>query len=194
MAKIIVTGAGGFLGKNTVKYLRDKGHDVTSFTQDVKRNLPYESFDCLYHFAAYVGGRKGIDNNKWLVTENIEIDRITFRWAEEWCKKIIYPSSCAAYPMYLQEMPNTPMHEEQFGSSKTFDLYGLAKLVAESMLKTLDIPVHIMRPFQHIRPWTRYGLSAAGNNSKSTARRVQCMGQRNTNKRLGLYRRCTKNI
>ena len=42
--------------------------------------------------------------------------------------------------------------KNSFGSSKTFDLYGLAKLVAESMLKTLDIPVHIMRPFSIYGP------------------------------------------
>ena len=145
--KIIVTGAGGFLGSHTVKYFRDKGHDVTAFTQDVRRNLPYERFDCIFHFAAFVGGRKGIDNNRWLITENIEIDRITFKWAEEWCKKIIYPSSCAAYPTYLQEQPNTPMQEDQFGNAQTFDLYGLSKVAAEAMLKTLTIPAMVMRPF-----------------------------------------------
>jgi UDP-glucose 4-epimerase len=145
--KLIVTGAGGFLGSHTVKYFRNKGHDVTAFTQDVRRNLPYERFDCIFHFAAFVGGRKGIDNNRWLITENIEIDRITFKWAEEWCKKIIYPSSCAAYPTYLQEQPNTPMQEDQFGNGKTFDLYGLSKVAAEAMLKTLTIPAMVMRPF-----------------------------------------------
>ena len=49
-------------------------------------------------------------------------------------------------------MPHVPMHEEQFGTSQTFDLYGLSKVVAESMLKTLDIPVHIMRPFSIYGP------------------------------------------
>lgn len=150
--KVIITGADGFLGRNAVEYLSQKGHDVTAFTQDVRRNLPYERFDCIYHFAAYVGGRKGIDNNKWLITENIELDRITFKWAEEWCKKIIYPSSCAVYPTYLQEFPDTPMREEHFGAGQTFDLYGLAKFAAESMLKTIDIPVHVMRPFSIYGP------------------------------------------
>lgn len=147
MAKIIVTGAGGFLGSHTVNYLRTQGHNVTAFTQDVLTNLPYEKYDCIYHFAAFVGGRKGIDNNKWLITKNIELDRVTFKWAEQWCKKIIYPSSCAAYPLYLQELPDTPMHEEQFGTTILFDLYGLSKVVAESMLKTLNIPAHVIRPF-----------------------------------------------
>jgi len=150
--KVIVTGAGGFLGSNTVEYLRNKGHEVTAFTQDVRRNLPYEHFDCLFHFAAFVGGRKGIDNNKWLIAENIELDRKTFEWAEQWCKKIVYPSSCAAYPLHLQQTPNTPMHEEQFGTTELFDLYGLSKVVAESMLKTLNIPVMIMRPFSIYGP------------------------------------------
>lgn len=149
--KVLITGADGFLGRNTVRYLREKGHDVTPFTQDVRRILPYERFDCLYHFAAFVGGRKGIDNNHWLITENIELDRVTFKWAEEFCSKIVYPSSCAAYPLRLQQSSNTPMHEDDFGE-KTFDLYGLSKLVAESMLATLSIPVMVMRPFSIYGP------------------------------------------
>ena len=149
--KVLVTGADGFLGRNTVAYLKNKGHEVTPFTQNVKTNLPYETFDAVFHFAAFVGGRKGIDNNHWLITENIELDRITFMWAEQFCKKIIYPSSCAAYPLRLQQYPNTPMQEDDFGE-KTFDLYGLSKLVAESMLQKLKIPVHVIRPFSIYGP------------------------------------------
>lgn len=150
--KVIITGAGGFLGSHTVKHLQQKGHEVTAFTQDVRQNLPAEKFDCLYHFAAYVGGRKGIDNNKWRILENIEIDRITFQWAEQWCNKIIYPSSCAGYPLSLQQVPENHMHEEQFGHAQTFDVYGLTKIVAENMLKELDIPAHAMRLFSVYGP------------------------------------------
>ena len=43
--KILVTGADGFLGSNTVRYLLKKGYNVTAHTQDVRQSLPYETFD-----------------------------------------------------------------------------------------------------------------------------------------------------
>ena len=144
--KILVTGADGFLGSNTVKHLRQQGYTVTAHVQDVRNSLPYEKFDVLYHFAAFVGGRKGIDNNIWNIAENIEIDRCTFRWAERFCGKIIYPSSCAAYPAALQTQSGTPMKEDT-PDGEPFDIYGMSKLAAECMLKNMSIPSHVMRPF-----------------------------------------------
>lgn len=149
--KILVTGADGFLGRNTVMYMQKLGHDVIAFTQDVEKNLPFERFDVLFHFAAFVGGRKGIDNNHWEIAKNIELDRVTFQWAEKFCKKIVYPSSCAAYPLRLQQYAGTPMQEDDFGE-KTFDLYGLSKLVAEHMLKKINIPAMVVRPFSIYGP------------------------------------------
>ena len=144
--KILVTGADGFLGSNAVRYLKERGYNVTAYTQDVKYNMPYETYDVLYHFAAFVGGRKGIDNNLWNIAENIEIDRLTFKWAEQFCGKIIYPSSCAAYPAALQTQAGTPMSEDT-PDGETFDMYGMSKLAAECMLKQMTIPSHVMRPF-----------------------------------------------
>ena len=144
--KILITGADGFLGRHTSTHLQHKGHEVVSFTQDVRTHLPFERFDAVFHFAAFVGGRKGIDNNSWLIAQNIELDRVVFQWAEQFCKKIIYPSSCAAYPLRLQQTPNTFMQEDDFGE-KTFDLYGLSKVVAETLLQKLSIPAHVVRPF-----------------------------------------------
>ena len=150
--KVLVTGADGFLGRHTVKYLRHRGHDVVSYTNDILQGLPFENFDVVIPFAAYVGGRKGIDNNKWLIAKNIELDRLTFEWAEKHCKTIIYPSSCAGYPLYLQELPGTFMYEEQFGVAKTFDLYGLSKIISENMLKLTNVHVHVVRPFSVYGP------------------------------------------
>ena len=147
--KILITGHKGFLGTHVMKHLQDKDHSVTGvdIDQDIfKQGLPDERFDVLIHLAAYVGGRKGIDNNLYRITKNIELDRQVIEWAETHADKIIYPSSCAAYPKSLQTQQGTPMREDMAGGD-TFDMYGMSKLATECMLKFAKVKSHIMRPF-----------------------------------------------
>lgn len=147
--KILVTGSEGFLGTHTVSHLRNKGHSVTEIDMDrdiFKHGLPNQRFDVLIHFAAYVGGRKGIDNNLYKITKNIELDSQVIQWAETHVDKMIYPSSCAAYPKKLQTQQGTPMHEDMIGG-ETFDMYGMSKLATECMLKFAKVKSHIIRPF-----------------------------------------------
>jgi len=152
--KILITGNKGFLGSHAHKYFADQGHTVTGMDiqEDIRKGMPNENFDVLIHFAAYVGGRKGIDTNYWRIAENAELDRIAFSWAEQHCGKILYPSSCAAYPLDLQHKTGTPMQEDTFGSSDTFDLYGMEKLMAERMLEFCKIPSMVVRPFSIYGP------------------------------------------
>ncbi len=145
--RILVTGSEGFLGRHTVRYMTEQGHKVVGIDQDIfKDGLPNENFDVMFHFAAFVGGRKGIDSNLYLITKNIDLDRIVVEWAETHVGKIIYPSSCAAYPKALQTQQGTPMREDMAGG-ETFDMYGMSKLAAECMLKFANVKSHIMRPF-----------------------------------------------
>ena len=147
--KILVTGSTGFLGGHTCRHLEKQGHSVTGLDidQDIfKQGLPNERFDVLIHFAAYVGGRKGIDNNLYRITKNIELDRRVIEWAETHVDKVIYPSSCAAYPKSLQTQEGTPMREDMAGGDP-FDMYGMSKLAAECMLKFAKVKSHVMRPF-----------------------------------------------
>lgn len=145
--KILVTGSKGFLGTHTINHMQSQGHVVTGIDKDIFTDgLPNENFDILFHFAAFVGGRKGIDNNLYQVAKNIELDRITFQWAEAHVGKLIYPSSCAAYPKSLQTQEGTPMREDMAGG-ETFDMYGMSKLTAECMLKFSSLKSHIIRPF-----------------------------------------------
>ena len=147
--KILVTGSEGFLGTHTVSYLRDKGHSVTDIDMDrdiFRHGLPDQRFDVLIHFAAYVGGRKGIDNNLYRITKNIQLDSQVIQWAETHVDKMIYPSSCAAYPKKLQTQQGTPMHEDMMGG-EIVDMYGMSKLATECMLKFAKVKSHIIRPF-----------------------------------------------
>jgi len=147
--KILVTGSEGFLGGHTCRYMQEQGHTVTGIDIDkdiFRYGLPDQRFDVLIHFAAYVGGRKGIDNNLYRITKNIELDRQVIQWAETHVDRMIYPSSCAAYPKALQTQQGTPMHESMMGG-ETFDMYGMSKLAAECMLKFAKVKNHIIRPF-----------------------------------------------
>ena len=151
--KILVTGSKGFLGTYTVRHLQEQGHTITGIDkeQNIFNGLPNEDFDVLFHFAAFVGGRKGIDNNLWGIAQNIQIDKLTFQWAEQHVGKIIYPSSCAAYPRYLQTQAGTPMREDMAGGD-AFDMYGMSKLASECMLKFARVKSHVIRPFSIYGP------------------------------------------
>lgn len=168
--KILITGSKGFLGTHVMQHLLEKGHSVygVDIDKDIfKYGLPDERFDVLIHLAAYVGGRKGIDNNLYRITKNIELDRQVIEWAETHADKIIYPSSCAAYPKSLQTQEGTPMREDMAGGD-TFDMYGMSKLAAECMLKFAKVKSHIMRPFTIYGPGQSmdYPLPAIINRAK----------------------------
>ena len=152
--KILVTGSDGFLGKHTYRYMQEQGHAVTGIDIDkdiFRHGLPDEEFDVLFHFAAFVGGRKGIDNNLYRVAKNIELDRQVIRWAESHVGKMIYPSSCAAYPKHLQTQHGTPMSEDMM-EGQPFDMYGMSKQAAEYMLRFAKVKSHIVRPFSIYGP------------------------------------------
>ena len=68
MAKILITGHKGFVGRHFVKYFEEKGDQVVGV--DIKEGLDcrdffkscYEKFDLVIHLAAIVGGREMIEN------------------------------------------------------------------------------------------------------------------------------------
>ena len=75
--KVLVTGADGFLGRHTVKYLRHKGHDVVSYTNDILQNHS----DCYLFGALYFANTfiRGIDPNivkEWLNFYNNAVERV----------------------------------------------------------------------------------------------------------------------
>lgn len=150
--KILISGSDGFLGRHTTRHMQEKGHEVVGINKDIfEYGLPNEKFDVMFHFAAFVGGRKGIDNNFFRVAKNIELDRITFKWAEKHIGKLIYPSSCAAYPKSLQTQHGTPMREDMVNGDP-YDIYGMTKQVSEFMLKSVNVRSHIIRPFSVYGP------------------------------------------
>lgn len=173
MAKILVTGSSGFLGSALCKRLQEHGHSVdgldivpsqfTNIQKDVRvLNSPLSGcYDVVYHFAAQVGGREGIENNFLSIASNIEIDRIVFEYVlKNNIKRLIYPSSSAVYPIINQGTNNIALSEYMIDfDTNTIGvsdhIYGWSKLTAERML--WEINKHCHTKISIVRPFSGYG-------------------------------------
>ncbi len=110
----------------------------------------------VYHFAAIVGGRKKIDQHPMEVALNLAMDAEFFNWACSYKpKRILYPSSSAAYPVDLQLKRHNRLLKEDDINFRNFRLpdntYGWAKLTGEYLarvaVKEYGLYVTCIRPF-----------------------------------------------
>ena len=164
MKKILVCGAGGFIGTHLVRSLRAQGHYVigadlkfpefsitecNEFHQVDLRNqrsvtrLMKRDIDEIYQLAADMGGAEFIfsgDNdadimhNSAIINLNI-LHEMTFRKI----KKIFYSSSACVYPVYNQEDPANPVLSEPSAYPANPDSeYGWEKLFSERLYKSFE--------------------------------------------------------
>lgn len=174
--KILVTGSAGFLGSHFYRYLKAQGHNVNGVDDmsaphaqanrdcvdnmvDVRRWLPMMAhFDRVYHFAAPVGGRTKIEGDPMFNAESLEIDSMLFRIVSSARKKplIIYPSSSAVYPVWMQTPPNhSKLREEDFipesqNWGRPDEMYGFTKMAGEFLAAKAEqygVSTMVMRPF-----------------------------------------------
>jgi len=154
--KVLVTGAGGFIGHHLVSFLKDKGYWVRGV--DIK-HPEYESSSAddfkildlrkwescveatkdvhvIYNLAADMGGIGYITafladiarNNTLINTHMIEAAR------ENEVERFFYSSSACIYPSYLQESPDvTPLKESDAYPADPEEGYGWEKLYMEKM-------------------------------------------------------------
>lgn len=156
--KVLVTGAGGFIGHHLTKYLIDRGYFVRGV--DIKEP-EYEStaadefllldlskeenclrategMDQVYGLAANMGGIGFIENNKAvIVRDNTFINLHTIEAAREnGVKRYLYTSSACIYPGYKQkETDVTPLREEDAYPADAEDGYGWEKLYMERVCR-----------------------------------------------------------
>jgi len=156
MTKVLVTGAGGFIGHHLVSYLRKQGHWVrgvdikhpeyaaTDANEFVIRDLrdpaaalaSARGVDHVYALAADMGGMGYISSNHArILHDNTIINFNTLDAAHaSGVARYLYTSSACIYPEYKQtETSVTPLKEEDAYPAQPQDAYGWEKLITERL-------------------------------------------------------------
>ena len=156
--RVLVTGAGGFIGHHLTKYLIDRGYWVRGVDiknpeneptaakefQMLEHSLPEncrqatEGIDEVYGLAANMGGIGFIETNKAvIVRDNTLINLNSIEAARHNnVKRYLYTSSACIYPGYKQkETDVTPLREEDAYPADAEDGYGWEKLYMERVCR-----------------------------------------------------------
>jgi GDP-D-mannose 3', 5'-epimerase len=155
--KVLVTGAGGFIGHRLVTFLKDHGYWVRGVDLKEPEFAPTDAdqfeildlrrwADCLaatrgvdevYALAADMGGMGFISqhhaeilhNNVLINTHTLEAARVNG------VGRYLYTSSACVYPEYRQTDTNVvPLREEEAYPAAPQDAYGWEKLVSERLV------------------------------------------------------------
>ena len=152
--KVLVAGAGGFIGHHLVKFLQNKGcwvrgvdiknpeYEKTTADEFKLLDLRFlencrkaaEGVDEVYNLAANMGGIGFIETHKAeIVYDNTLISLYMLEAARQAkVKKFLYTSSACVYPGYKQKSADvTPLKEEDAYPADAEDGYGWEKLYTE---------------------------------------------------------------
>lgn len=156
--KVLVTGAGGFIGHHLVTFLKNKGYwvrgvdlkypeykksDADEFLildlrEKENAHKVTKGIDHVYALAADMGGMGYISSHNALILYNnaiINLHTLEAARANK-VKRFFYSSSACIYPEYKQEQANLkPLKEEDAYPAQPQDAYGWEKLFTELMAK-----------------------------------------------------------
>ena len=175
MKKVVVTGAGGFVGTHLVRYLKSqdlwvRGVDIryplwedSQADKFLLLDLRYpanaafalQGMDAVYALAADMGGMAFIDSSKLQATigfNNAMINISTLEAARhsDTIKNYVFTSSVCVYPMHrLVTTQMKPLREEDAYPADPQGMYGWEKLWTEQLVEAYreqyDLNTHIVR-------------------------------------------------
>jgi GDP-D-mannose 3', 5'-epimerase len=156
--RVLVTGAGGFIGHHLTSSLVERGYQVRGVDLEMPDYAPtraheFRQFDlrrwdeCLaavadvdevYHLAATMGGVGFLEFNKAvIVRDNTLIDTHVLEAARlRGVRRLLYTSSACVYPMRLQGTAAVrPLREDDVYPADPEDGYGWQKLSTERLCR-----------------------------------------------------------
>lgn len=154
--RVLVTGAGGFIGHHLVTFLKRQGYWVRGVDLKYPEYTPVDAdefeildlrrwdnclqatrgIDEVYALAADMGGMGFISSHHaQILHNNVLINTHTLEAARlNGVKRYLYTSSACIYPEYRQTDANvTPLKEEDAYPAMPQDAYGWEKLISERM-------------------------------------------------------------
>lgn len=156
LKRVVVTGAGGFIGHHLIKYLQKKGYWVRGV--DIKNSefekttadefllldlrkkenclIATQNIEEVYALAADMGGMGFISKyHSTILHNNILISTHTLKSAQEnKVKRYFYSSSACVYPAFKQSSSDVvALREEDAFPAQPEDAYGWEKLLTEIM-------------------------------------------------------------